>query len=116
MAKYATRTFLASLKALYPTNAPSTSMHPGALANPWALVAAVTFSASNVPEAVPVVFTHALEELRAEKRARGIGLDSQDGKGGEEARRGELVLARKAREAILQSGLLSGMPRVSATI
>ena len=96
--------------------------YPGALANPWALVAAVAFSASNVPEAVPVVFAHALEELRAEQRARGFGLDGENRENreegekdeeGEEARREQLVLARKIREAVLQSGLLSGMPRVS---
>ncbi|KAI0324700.1 hypothetical protein GY45DRAFT_1313434 [Cubamyces sp. BRFM 1775] len=105
MANYATPAFLTSLKAHYPANGPSTAAYPGALANPWALVAAVAFSASNVPEAVPAVFAHALEELRAEQRARGVG------GGSEEAQREELVLARKVREAVLQSGLLSGMPR-----
>ncbi|KAI9059741.1 hypothetical protein FKP32DRAFT_1526519, partial [Trametes sanguinea] len=103
MADLATPAFLDTLKSLYPANAPSTSAHPGALPNPWPLIAAVAFSASNVPEAVPVVFTHALEELRAEQRRRGTE--------GEAARAEQLVLARKVREGVLQSGLLSGMPR-----
>ncbi|KAI8999097.1 hypothetical protein BD414DRAFT_144793 [Trametes punicea] len=103
MANLATPAFLNSLKALYPAGGPSTTAYPGALPNPWPLVTAVAFSASNVPEAVPVVFKFALEELLAEQRAKGTE--------GEEAFREQLVLARKLRESVLQSGLLSGMPR-----
>ncbi|KAI0831655.1 hypothetical protein BC628DRAFT_538309 [Trametes gibbosa] len=108
MATFATPAFLASLKAMYPPGGPSTSAYPGALPNPWALITAVTFSASNVPEAVPVVFAHALEELKAEQRARGTPDDA--------AAREQLVLARKIREGVLQSGLLSGMPRTINTL
>ncbi|KAI0355056.1 hypothetical protein OH77DRAFT_1437041 [Trametes cingulata] len=103
MANYATPAFLSSLKAIYPTGGPSTTAHPGALPNPWVLITAVTFSAANVPEAVPIVFKYALDELRAEQNAKGIA--------GEAAHEEQLVLARKMRESILQSGLLSGMPR-----
>ncbi|KAL7282982.1 hypothetical protein ACG7TL_002402 [Trametes sanguinea] len=99
MADLATPAFLDTLKSLYPAHAPSTAAHPGALPNPWPLVAAVAFSASNVPEAVPAVFAHALAELRAR------------GTEGGAAREEQRVLARKIREGVLQSGLLSGMPR-----
>ena len=69
----------------------------------WAVVAAVSFSAANVADAVPLVFQYALDEL-----VRGQQQPNSD-----EARSEQLVLARKIREAVLQSGLLSGMPRVS---
>ncbi|KAI0648367.1 hypothetical protein C8Q79DRAFT_1045071 [Trametes meyenii] len=103
MADIATPAFLDSLKALYPADGPSTKAYPGALANPWVIVAAVAFSASNAPEAVPVVFEHALAELRADQQARGVA--------GDAAVQEQLNLARKVRESVFQSGLLSGMPR-----
>ncbi|KAI0373221.1 hypothetical protein BV20DRAFT_1103962 [Pilatotrama ljubarskyi] len=105
MANYAAPSFkfLSSLKALYPADGLSATASPGTLSNPWAMITAVAFSAANVPEAVPVVFKYALEELRVEQLAKRIT--------GDAALRQKLVLARKIRESVLQSGLLSGMPR-----
>ena len=71
----------------------------------WALVTAVSFSASNVPEAVPAVFKCALAELVRTQEAAGVPPGA--------ARDAQLALARKFREAVLQAGLLSGMARVS---
>ena len=97
MADLATPEFLSSLKATYPPETPN-SPHL------WAIVAAVGFGASNVPEAVPAVFTYALQDLIRSQHATGIS--------GDVAQEEQLLLARKIREAVLQSGLLSGMPRV----
>ena len=99
MADLATPEFLSSLKATYPPETPGSPPHL------WAIVAAVAFGASNVPEAVPAVFTYALQDLIRSQHASGISKDV--------AHEEQLLLARKIREAILQSGLLSGMPRVS---
>ena len=98
MADLATPDFLASLRALFLSNS-ITSSDP----HLWAVVAAVSFSAANVADAVPLVFQYALDEL-----VRGQQQPDSDG-----ARSEQLALARKIREAVLQSGLLSGMPRVS---
>ncbi|KAF8968314.1 AhpD-like protein [Flammula alnicola] len=84
--------FLNSLKALFPENA-------GRVGNPWYIVAAVAFSASNRPEAVPRVFEHVLEGLRA-----------PDG-GNTTSKSDEKLLAQKLREALLKSGLISGYPK-----
>jgi endoribonuclease Dicer len=66
--------------------------------NPWYIVAAVAFSASNKPEAVPQVFAHALEDLKS----LSISAKPDD----------EKQLARKMREALFKSGLISGYPKV----
>lgn len=65
------------------------------MANPWFIVAAVAFSASNRPEGVPEVFRYVLQELPpaselADRR----------------------MIAGKLREAIFKSGLISGYPKV----
>ena len=67
-----------------------------ALRNPWFIVAAVAFSASNRSEAVPRVFEEALQDLKSG------GSDISE----------ELMLARKMREALFKSGLISGYPKV----
>ncbi|EMD34372.1 hypothetical protein CERSUDRAFT_55073 [Gelatoporia subvermispora B] len=97
----ATPVFLEQLKAAYPSNTVSGS--DIVLSNPWYLVAAVAFSASNVPEAIPIVWEYAVQNL-ADVQEKGL---SQ-----EQAQQERLTLARRLREALLQSGLLSGMPRV----
>ncbi|TBU39627.1 hypothetical protein BD309DRAFT_416376 [Dichomitus squalens] len=102
MADLATPDFLSSLKALYPPDTPNAPSHL------WTVVAAVAFSASNAPNAVPAIFSYALDDLVASQHAAATA--------GDAAREEQLVLARKVREAVLQSGLLSGMPRVSAAI
>lgn len=72
-------------------------VHDTALPNPWYIVAAVAYSASNKAEAVPEVFQYALQELKASK-----GAESE-----------QFLLAQKIREALFKSGLISGYPKVS---
>ena len=69
------------------------------LRNPWYIVAAVAFSASNQPEGVPRVFEHVLEDLRAP--------------GTNSLQSDEKLLAQKIRDALFKSGLISGYPKVS---
>ncbi|KAF5358138.1 hypothetical protein D9756_001950 [Leucocoprinus leucothites] len=66
-----------------------------ALPNPWYIVAAVAYSASNKAEAVPQVFQYALQEL-------------SENQGAESER---FMLAQKIREALFKSGLISGYPK-----
>ncbi|KAK0202322.1 AhpD-like protein [Desarmillaria ectypa] len=84
MAHIATREFLARLEALYP------KQNEGVV-SPWSLVAATAFSSSNQPEAVPEVFKYALEGLKTHEE--------------------RLLLARKLRDALFKSGMLSGFPK-----
>lgn len=103
MADIASTDFLDQLKAIYPQ---STSPHgsKAILANPWYFLAAAGFTGSNRPEAVPLVFLNALEDLkRAQKREN---LDSAA------ALAQQLLLARRTREAILKGCILSGTSRV----
>lgn len=94
MSDIATPEFLSRLKAIYPTNTPNP------LRNPWFFVAAVAFSASNLPEAVPLVYQHALKSL-----------DSSDSSSvADEAT--TLLLVRKVKDSLFKSGLLSGYPKV----
>ncbi|KAF9484902.1 hypothetical protein BDN70DRAFT_871882 [Pholiota conissans] len=91
--------FLNGLRALFPENlslrgSTNLSEHQ-ALKNPWYIVAAVAFSASNRPEAVPQVFEHVLEEMKSSP------CEEADSK----------LLAQKLREAIFKSGLISGYPK-----
>ncbi|KAH9950200.1 hypothetical protein B0H21DRAFT_785422 [Amylocystis lapponica] len=100
MAHLATQSLLNELKAIYPHR--ETSGPEAVIGNPWYLVAAVTFSASNRAAAVPVVFEFVLTEL---KLAQSTTEDE------DEKRAQRLLLARRFREALLHSGLLSGLPR-----
>lgn len=79
----ATDKFMAQLKSIYPKQASS---------NPWFLVAAVAFSASNRPDEVPRVLTYAIRDVQTE----------QD----------KLTIGKKVREALFKAGLTSGYPRV----
>ncbi|KAF8352226.1 hypothetical protein F5887DRAFT_1057848 [Amanita rubescens] len=82
MSILATDRFLAHLKSIFPARASP---------NPWFLVAAVAFSASNRPEEVPRVLSYAVRDVEAE----------QD----------KLTLANKVREALFKAGLTSGYSR-----
>ena len=104
MADIATEPFLNLLKAAFPS--PPLTTPEGVLAQPWYIVAAVSFSASRKPAAVPVVFAFVLRELEAAQLAAGVKAQS------EEAHAQRFKLASKIREALLHSGLLSGIPRV----
>ncbi|KAG9001268.1 hypothetical protein FRB95_002540 [Tulasnella sp. JGI-2019a] len=84
MANIATPAFLSRIRALYP-------IQPSAVRNPWFIAAAVAFSASNVPEAVPLVYQHAVREVD--------GVDDR------------LLVVRKIKDALFKSGLLSGYPK-----
>ncbi|KAJ3566679.1 hypothetical protein NP233_g6850 [Leucocoprinus birnbaumii] len=90
MSALAPASFLAHLKSLYPL-----ARSTGGLPNPWYIVAAVAYSASNKAEAVPQVFQYAIQELKENQ-----GTESE-----------QFLLAQKIREALFKSGLLSGYPR-----
>jgi len=109
MAHLATPSFLNHLKSLYPQKrlpnctdlckSSSTAWKLNRcidLVNPWYIIAAVSFCASNEPEAVSLVFQHALKDLQADEGSR------------EET----LLLARKVRDALFKAGLICGYPRV----
>ena len=102
MAGLATPEFLSTLKSAFPPAAPNT------LSYLWAMIAVVSFSASNIIEAVPLVFKYVLDDLIQAQTLAGTPQDA--------AHVEQLVLARKIREAILRAGLLCGMPRVSALL
>lgn len=70
--------------------------------NPWYIIAAVAFSASNRPDAVPHVFQCVMKDIQKEEN---LGITSL-----EEKRQ----VARKLRDALFKSGLTSGYPRVRA--
>lgn len=103
MTTLASAEFLNHLKTLYPLRN-TLSGTEAVLQNPYYVVAAVAYSSSNRPEAVPVVFQHVLADLKkaqAEQQASA-----------EEAHKEQLYLARRIREAILKGGLLCGASRV----
>ncbi|KAF8164006.1 hypothetical protein BJ912DRAFT_1035132 [Pholiota molesta] len=91
--------FLNGLKALFPENTGSrigsTTTTESILRNPWYIVAAVAFSASNRPEAIPRVFEHVLEDIKSSS-------SSQSG-----TKPDNKLLAQKLREALFKSGLIA---------
>ena len=98
MAHLATPQFLQRLRALYPAQNDTTS-------HAWYIVTAVAFSASNKPDAAAAVFKYVLNDL--EQSNTGATEDLEVTK---------LTVAKKTREAIMQSGLLSGYARVGRKI
>ena len=98
MAHLATLQFLQRLRALYPAQNDTTS-------HAWYIVTAVAFSASNKPDAAAAVFKYVLNDL--EQSNTGATEDLEVTK---------LTVAKKTREAIMQSGLLSGYARVGRKI
>ncbi|KAK7688970.1 hypothetical protein QCA50_007661 [Cerrena zonata] len=91
MAHLASPQLLQRLRGLYPTQA-------GNVSHPWYIVTAVAFSASNKPDAAAAVFKYALEDLETSNTTENLHAT-------------KLTVAKKTREAILQSGLLSGYAR-----
>lgn len=97
MADLATKDYLAYLKSLYPQHASKSGSNvEGILQSTWYLVAAVAFSASNRPEAIPKVFAFVSDELDAESATT----------------EQTFLVARRFREAIFKAGLLCGFSRV----
>jgi len=99
MADIATTEFLAKLKGLYPdSNVLSSSTD--VLKNPWWILAAAAFSTGNRPDAVPILFKSVLGDL--EKAHEQFAVSE------EQAYKEKLTLARKFRDLLLKSGMLSG--------
>lgn len=93
MSDIATPEFLSHIKSLYPAQ-------PSELENPWFFVAAIVFSTSNLPDAVPLIFQHVLKDIS--QQSTGADQDS-------------LLLARKMKDAIFKSGMLSGYAKVDSS-
>ncbi|KAI0759516.1 hypothetical protein BC629DRAFT_1584329 [Irpex lacteus] len=102
MSGLASKEFLAGLKALYPLK-DALRGSDTVLRNPWYVIAAVAYGSSNRPEAVPVVWQQALEDL---KQAQ-----ASEQKADEAAHKEQLLLARRMREGLLKGGLLCGYSR-----
>ncbi|KAF8626203.1 hypothetical protein AX15_004893 [Amanita polypyramis BW_CC] len=82
MSVLGTDTFLTHLKSLFPARS---------TANPWYIVAAVAFSASNRPQEVPRVLQYVVRDAQTEQE--------------------KIVVAKKVRDALFKAGLTSGYPR-----
>ncbi|PFH53594.1 hypothetical protein AMATHDRAFT_137566 [Amanita thiersii Skay4041] len=82
MSILATPAFLRFLQSIFPAQYPS---------NPWFIITAVAFSASNRPEEVPRVFNYAIQQIESEQE--------------------RLKVAKKVREALFKAGLTSGYSR-----
>lgn len=73
--------------------------HLSVFQNPWYIIAAVGFSASNRPEGVPCVFQHVVEDLKRHHE-------------GETLQDMTKLLVQKLREVLFKSGLVSGYSKV----
>ncbi|PCH38619.1 hypothetical protein WOLCODRAFT_15966 [Wolfiporia cocos MD-104 SS10] len=104
MAAVATAEFLKQLSDIYPSGEASTP--EAILEQPWFLSAAVAFSASNQGTAVPALFKYVLAQLE----------QAQSGVAPEQKLAQKLALANKFREALLQSTLLVGIPRITESL
>ena len=98
MAELATDEFLARVKAKYPSPISTTASSQVDLEieNPWYIITAVAFSASNRPDAVPQVFKFTMARLEA------LSATKDD----------KLRLVLRLREALFKAGLISGYSRV----
>lgn len=105
MAGLATKTFLTHLKSVYPFPYNRISHARETFDNPWDIIAAVAFSASNAPEAVPFVFKYASDDLHKTHVRLG-----QEGNR-EIVHEDRLVLARRFRDAIFKGGITGGFAR-----
>ncbi|THH31544.1 hypothetical protein EUX98_g2658 [Antrodiella citrinella] len=94
MAHIATPTFLANVKVLL------SEENRSVVSRRWYVLAAAAFSASNIPEAIPLIFENALEELEQETERKP-----------DELRRDQLAVARRMRECVFRAGMLTGYAR-----
>ncbi|KAF9009492.1 hypothetical protein BDQ17DRAFT_1235282 [Cyathus striatus] len=93
-------TFLKHIQNLYPSRQINSNIqalaafsdYNPALSNPWYIIAAVAYSASNRPQGAPSIFNYVWQELKVQN----------------ESVENQRLLARKLREAIFKSGLISG--------
>ena len=74
------------------------------LKNPWWILVLSAFSTGNRPDAVPLLFQTVLGELKKAQEQFGVS--------SEQAHAENLTLARKFRDTILKSGMLSGYSKV----
>lgn len=119
MADIASETALQHLKSLYPYGEFTSSSDGNSystlvmgirtqcdivIQNPWYIVALVSFTFGNIPEAVPLLFKYVLRELEhAQNQFQVPAL---------EAEREKLLLARKFRDAIFKGGMVGGYSKV----
>ncbi|KAH8114127.1 hypothetical protein DFH11DRAFT_250536 [Phellopilus nigrolimitatus] len=103
MADLATEDFLAQLKTLYPASALECEGGFADSGNPWYLVAAVAFNASNRPDGVPKVFEFVMRDLASESV-------------GEPSLEDRLHITRLMREALFKSGMISGYSRAISSL
>jgi len=82
--------FLDHLKSIYPPD--SADADGSNKCNPYYLIAAVGFSALNVPEALPSILTHALENAVNEDERK--------------------LITRRIRDALFKSGMTAGYSKV----
>ena len=75
-------------------------LQPSLPRNVWPLIAATTLSVLNRPDEIPRVYTHAIEH----------GQGPTDAKPEEEE---QLAISRRMREALVKSGAIGGMPKVT---
>lgn len=97
--------FLEQLKNTYPTSSTSQassytqSITNADFVNPWFIITAIAYAASNRPKAVPFVYNYILDDLEKE----GGGLEAKK------------RVTTALRDAIYKAGLISGYSRVSLT-
>lgn len=97
MAEIANEDFLSELKAQYPPTPLDGESAPSAyVKNPWYIVAAIAFSASNCPEAVPLLLKYVLGDLDK------ISASPVD----------RLNVVRRMRDGVFKSGMICGFPKV----
>ncbi|KAL5490695.1 hypothetical protein ACEPAI_5529 [Sanghuangporus weigelae] len=102
MADLATNEFLSRIKARYPlaTSGVVSNQVDLEIDNPWYIITAVAFSASNRPDAIPKVFEFVISELETLRATK-------DDK---------LRLVVRMREALFKAGLISGYSRAISSL
>jgi hypothetical protein len=75
------------------------------LANPWWIIVVTSFSTGNRPDCVPLVFQSVLADLQQVQEQLHVPSDK--------AHAERLALARKFRDILLKSGMVSGYSKVN---